>query len=178
MPSSIADDCSSDVTGALISWLEGLPSGAVIDLPANACYAVSNTSTTLTLNKVNGLTINGDGATLRQSVYESGQCGNNISQPVLNLISDTNITVNDLTIDGPGGHCGGASNEGDEGILLGQATPGNRNITFNGVTVENTGGDGLAVLPQLGKCCGINTNVTFEIGASRISAITRSRPKV
>jgi hypothetical protein len=71
-PSSIADNCSSDVTSALNSWIEHLKSGAVVDLPANACYAVSNTSTTLTLNKVNGLTINGDGATLRQSVYEGG----------------------------------------------------------------------------------------------------------
>ena len=164
MPSSIADNCSSDVTSALNSWIEHLPSGAVVDLPANACYAVSNTSTTLTLNKVNGLTINGDGATLRQSVYEGGQCGNNLVQPVLTLTSDTNISVNDLTIDAPG-NCGGAYNEGDYGILLGQATPGNTNITFNGVTVENTDGDGLAIYPQLGTCCGINTNVTFENGA-------------
>jgi hypothetical protein len=164
VPSSIADDCSSDVTSALNLWIEHLPSGAVVDLPANACYAVSNTSTTLTLHKVNGLTINGDGATLHQSVYEGGQCGNNHVQPVLKLTSDTNITVNDLTIDAPG-NCGGAYNEGDYGILLGQATPGNTNVTFNGVTVANTDGDGLAVMPQLGTCCGINSNVTFENGA-------------
>ena len=164
VPSSIADNCSSDVTSALNSWIEHLSSGAVVDLPANACYAVSNTSTTLTLNTVHGLTINGNGATLRQSVYEGGQCGNNDVQPVLRLTSDTNITVNDLTIDAPG-NCGGADNEGDYGILLGQATPGNTNITFNGVTVANTDGDGLAVLPQLGTCCGINTDVTFVNGA-------------
>ncbi len=149
----------------------------MVDLPANACYEVSNTSATLTLNMMHGLTIDGNGATLRQSVYEDGHCGGNDVQPVLTLTSDKNITINDLTIDAPG-NCGGAYNEGDYGILLGQATPGNKNITFNGVTVENTDGDGLAVLPQLGTCCGINTNVTFENGPSRISAITRSHPKV
>jgi hypothetical protein len=164
VPSSIADNCSSDVTAALDSWLAHLPSGAVVDFPSGACYAVSNTSTTLTLNDVNGLTINGDGATLRQSVYEGGQCDDNEVQPVLTLTSDTDVTVNDLTIDGPG-NCGGAYSEGDYGILLGQATPGNTNVTFNGVTVENVDGDGLAVYPQLGTCCGINTNITFENGA-------------
>jgi len=50
-------------------------------------------------------------------------------------------------------------------VELGQSTPGDTNITFNGVTVENTDGDGMAVLPQLGTCCGINTNITFENGA-------------
>jgi hypothetical protein len=164
VPSTIADDCSSDVTRALNSWIQQLPSGAVVDLPPQACYSVSNTSTTLTLNEVNGLTINGDGAALRQSVYEGGACGNNEVQPVITLTSDTNITINDLTIDAPG-NCGGAYNEGDYGILLGQATPGNTDITFNGVTVANTDGDGLAVYPQLGTCCGINTDITFENGA-------------
>jgi len=164
VPSTIADDCSSDVTSALNAWIAQLPSGSVVDLPANACYSVSNTSTTLTLNDMNGLTINGDGATLRQSVYEGGGCGNNEVQPVLTLTSDTSITVNDLTIDGPG-NCGGAYSEGDYGILLGQATPGNAKITFNGVTVANTDGDSFAVYPQLGSCCGINTDVTFENGA-------------
>ncbi len=164
VPSSIPDNCSSDATGALNSWIQQLSPGAVVDLPANACYAVSNTSTTLTLNMVHGLTIDGNGATLRQSVYEDGHCGDNDLQPVLTLTSDKNITINDLTIDAPG-NCTGPYNEGDYGILLGQATPGNRNITFNGVTVENTDGDGLSVMPQLGKCCGINTDVTFENGA-------------
>ncbi len=169
VPASIADDCSTDVTSALNSWIAHLPSDAVVEFPANACYSVSNTSTTLILNAVHGLTIYGNGATLRQSVYEGGQCGNTAVrpvqvQPILKLTSDTNITVNDLTIDGPG-NCGGAANEGDYGIELGQATPGNTDITFNGVTVEHTDGDGVGVLPQLGTCCGINTNVTFENGA-------------
>jgi hypothetical protein len=164
VPGSIADNCSRDVTSALNSWLAHTPAGAVVDLPTNACYLVSNTSTTLALNRVNGLTINGDGATLRQSVYENGRCGGNEVQPVLTLTSDSNVTVNDLTIAAPG-NCGGAYNEGDYGILLGQSTPGNTNITFDGVTVENTDGDGLAVMPQLGTCCGINTNITFESGA-------------
>jgi hypothetical protein len=157
---AITSDCSTDVTSALNGQLATLPAGT-INLPENACYSVSNTGTTLTLNGRNNITINGDGAILRQTNYA---CGSNVVQPVLTLTTDTNITINNLTIEGPG-TCGGGSNEGDYGILLGQATPGDTNITFNGVTVENTNGDGLAVYPQLGTCCGINTNVTFENGA-------------
>lgn len=164
VPGSIAANCSRDVTSALNAWFASQPAGATVALPARACYLVSNTSATLTLNGVRGLTINGNGATLRQTVYEAGRCGNNELQPVLTMTRDSNVTVNDLTIAAPG-NCGGAYNEGDYGILLGQSTPGNTNVTFNGVTVENTDGDGLAVMPQLGTCCGINTNITYENGA-------------
>ena len=163
-PTSIADNCTSDVTATLNSWFASLPASSTVNLPANACYEVSDTATTLTFNGLNGLTINGDHTTFRQSSYEGGQCGGNSVQPILRLTSSDNLTFNQITLDGPG-NCGGGSNEGDYGVELGQSTPGDSNITFNGVTVENTDGDGMAVLPQLGTCCGINTNITFENGA-------------
>jgi hypothetical protein len=163
-PVSIVDDCSSDATVALNAFFASVPASSTVDLPANSCYLVSNGATTLTLNQLTGLTINGHGATFEQQTYAGGVCGNDVVQPVLQLTSDTNLTFNDLEILGPG-TCGGAQSEGDYGIELGQATPGNSGITFDNVNVWDVDGDGLAVLPQLGTCCGINTNITFENGS-------------
>ncbi len=163
-PASIADNCSSDVTAGLKAFFASVPEGSRIILPANACYLVSNGTTTLSLNHITGLTIDGNGATFKQQTYENGACGGNVVQPVLQLTSDTALTFNDLNIVGPA-NCGGSMNEGDYGIELGQATPGNADITFDGVDVTGVDGDGFAVYPQLGTCCGINTNITFENGS-------------
>ena len=115
------------------------------------------------LKNLSDLTIDGNGTTLHQTSYGDNTCSTDDHQPVIQLKSDTNLNFNDLTIEGPN-ECGGAGTEGDVGIYLGQSTPGNTGITFNGVTVEYTGGDGIDVYPQLGTCCGINTNITFENG--------------
>jgi hypothetical protein len=163
-PASIADNCSTDATVALNAFFGSVPAGSTITLPANACYLVSNGPTTLKLNHVTGLTIDGNGATFEQRSYENGSCNGNVVQPVLHLTSDTNLSFNDLNIVGPA-NCGGSTNEGDYGIELGQATPGNTNITFDGVNVMGVDGDGLAVMPQLGTCCGVNTNITFKNGS-------------
>jgi hypothetical protein len=163
-PAGIVADCSADVTAALNAFFASLPAPSTVNLRANACYLVSNGSTTLTLNQLTGLTINGNGATFKQQSYEGNVCGHNIVQPVLRLTSDANLTFNNLEIVGPA-TCGGSQNEGDYGIELGQATPGNSGITFNDVNVVGVDGDGLAVLPQLGTCCGINSNITFENGS-------------
>jgi hypothetical protein len=163
-PASIADDCSVDTTARLNAFFASVPTGSTIALPANACYLVSNGPTTLRLNQVTGLTIDGNGATFEQKSYENGVCGGNAVQPVLHLTSDLDLTFNDLNIVGPA-NCGGSTNEGDYGIELGQATPGNTNITFDGVNVMGVDRDGLAVMPQLGTCCGVNTNITFENGS-------------
>jgi hypothetical protein len=163
-PATIADNCSSDATAALNAFFASVPPSSKINLPSNACYLVSNGSTTLKLNDLSGLTINGNHTTFEQSTYEGGVCGNNAIQPVLQLTGDTGISFKNLNIVGPD-NCAGSSNEGDYGIELGQSTPGNSAITFDGVNVKGVDGDGLAVLPQLGTCCGINTNITFENGA-------------
>jgi len=159
-PATMADDCSSDVTGALNAFFAHAPVHSTISLPERACYLVSNSATTLTLQSLSDLTIEGNGATFKQTHYA---CGSNTRQPILNLKGDTNISFDDLTIEGPGS-CGGAGNEGDYGVLLGQSTPGNTNITFDRSTIENTDGDGLAVYPQLGTCCGVNKAIAFKNG--------------
>ena len=168
-PSSIPRDCSADVTSSLNSWFTSLAPGTTVSLPARACYLVSNSpALTLRVRSLHGVTINGNGATLSQSSYDEGQCGGNAVQPVLWLQADDHLTVNDLTLRGPG-TCTGASDEGDYGLLMGQDGTGNSNVTLDGVTIEQTDGDGLALMPLLGTGTGINSNIVFENGT--LSAI-------
>ena len=170
VPGSIASNCSTDVSVALNSFFASVPAGSVIAFPSDGCYLVSNTYDPyatpypdLLLQNLSHLTIDGNGTTLHQTHYVDDTCSNDVHQPIIELDSNSNLTFNNFTFEGPH-ECGGANSEGDVGIDFGQQPVGNTNITFNGVTVEDTGGDGIDVYPQLGTCCGINTDVTFENG--------------
>jgi hypothetical protein len=155
-PATITNNCTKNVTARLSSWLNSRPKNSQVAFHAGACYLVSSSaSSLLTLNGTTGLTLNGHGATLKQASYTGG------TQPILSLYGNTNLTVENLTLNGPGG----SGQEGDYGIMVGGTNASNIGVTFNGVTVENVAGDGLAVYPQLGFCCGINTVVVFENGA-------------
>ncbi len=163
-PSSIPDNCSVDVTDALTTWFASLHDGDSVNFPWNACYSVSNTpGDTLRLNGLHDVRINGDTATLLQSSYGNGQCGSNVLQPVLWLTANRGLRITDLTVSGPG-TCGGANNEGDYGVLMGQSAVGNSRVFMNGVTIEHSNGDGLAILPLLGTGAGINTDIAFDNG--------------
>ena len=62
VPTSIAADCSVNVTAALQAWLDSLPDGATALLAAGGCYRVDGTPQLIDRN---GLTIDGNGSTLR-----------------------------------------------------------------------------------------------------------------
>ena len=114
-PSTIPADCSSDGTAALNSFFAGLPSRAVVSLPAGACFLVSNsTSSELSITGTQNVTIQGNGATFEQTSYSGG----NQVQPVLQIEENTNLTVSNLTVEGPAG-TGGSTSEGDYGIMVG-----------------------------------------------------------
>jgi hypothetical protein len=158
VPPSFAADCSTDVTAKLDSLLTSVPIGATVQLGAKACYLVSQDPTNLlTVNGTSGVTIDGNGARLRQTTYVGG----NALQPVLTLTANTNLTVNNLAIVGPSAG-GGSHNEGDYGVRVGGTQIGNTGVTLNAVTIANVEGDALTVVPDLGTCCGLNQNVTLE----------------
>jgi hypothetical protein len=62
VPTSVASDCSRDVTGQLRSWLRSLPAGSTAQLSPSGCYRVDGT---IELQGRNGLAIDGRSATLR-----------------------------------------------------------------------------------------------------------------
>ena len=170
-PASIAANCSSDVTASLKHWLRHVPMNSTIDFPRSACYLVSNSPRhVLTLAKLSGITINGNGTTLKQTTYDCTPL--KTDQPVMRVDEDTDLTVDDLVLDGAKqSQCEGAApntHEGLAGIALGgddAYKTGSANVTFNHVTVENVLGDAFDVVPDLGhNWNSINTNITFENG--------------
>ena len=170
-PASIAANCSSDVTAALKHWLRHVPRNSAVDFPSNGCYLVSNSPKhVLTLAKLSDITINGNGTTLKQTTYDCTPL--KTDQPVMRVPEDTDLTIDDLVLDGAKqSQCKGAApntHEGLGGIAVGgddQYKTGSANVTFNHVTVENVLGDALDIVPDLGhNWNSINTNITFENG--------------
>jgi hypothetical protein len=152
-PISIADNCSKDASSQLTFWFASLPAGSTVNFPSKACYLVSISQALFTLQNTNDLTVNANGTTLKQTHY----AGSNTWQPILSLASNTNLTINDLTILGPYSNSG-EYNEGDYGVLL----TNNNGVTLNKITITSVDGDGLGLYPGNGRGPAVNWNVTVD----------------
>lgn len=180
IPASINNTCGTDVTAQLNSWVASQPPGSVVELPPNACYLVSSgsplprgggpaSSPTFVIHNTNNLTIEGNGATFRQTSFDGGKCGSDLQQPAVWLAANHNLTIKNVNIVGPGNCVGGGLNEGDYGLLIGQDTTGNTGITLDDVNISNMDGDGILDTPYIADNLGVNSNVTYE--NSRISNV-------
>jgi Right handed beta helix region len=153
-PTSIPDDCSSDAEPALFSWLSSLPQGTasnplVVKLPAQACYEIDES---LDLEGMTDTVVYGQGAALEQTTPSMNP------QPVVNLWQDTNLTVENLTIEGAyNGSNGGEGDEGDYGLVL----EGASGVYLSHLSVTNIQGDFIYLSPpyDLGNDDALNTNV-------------------
>ena len=63
VPTSIAADCSRDVTAALNAWIASVPDNSTLAFTANGCFRVDGT---LIIHRRSGLTFQGNNATFRQ----------------------------------------------------------------------------------------------------------------
>jgi hypothetical protein len=139
-PASIPDDCSSDAEPALASWLSSLPPGTasqplVIKFAPTACYAVDEP---LDLQGLTNTVFNGQGATIEEPSPPANQ------QPIVNLWVDTNLTMEDLTIEGAyNGSNGGVGLEGDYGLVL----EGDSGIYLTHMNVTDVQGDFIYLSP-------------------------------
>jgi hypothetical protein len=128
----------------------------------------------LTLTGLTGITINGNGATFKQTTYYSCVGGGGVNQAVVSMWGDSNVTINNVTIEGPGQHyCGsgnGGDNEGDVGLRMEPwgncaSSLSNTNITFNGVEIEYAAGDDFDIYGCNGGFgAAINKDILFENG--------------
>jgi hypothetical protein len=160
VPSSIDNKCATDATAGLNSFFSALSADTEVQLQPDACYLVSNaTSSELLIRNLRHITIDGNGATFEQRQFNYTGCAQPV-QPVLSLIGNSDLTIDDITVEGPGS-AGNSCYEGDYGIMVALA---NQNVTLDGVTIEDVEGDGLAVYPDLATNSGINTGITFENG--------------
>ena len=62
VPSTVAKDCSTDVTAQLLTWIASTPNGSTLQFAPGACYRIEGT---LEMRGRSGLTFDGNGATFR-----------------------------------------------------------------------------------------------------------------
>ncbi len=135
---------------------------STVTFPHDGCYTVNGG---LRINKTTGLTVDGNGATLKQNIAgknggtDETECHDT---PMLFLTENTDLTVEHLHLEGSfNGHNGGVHCEGYIGVEL----EGDSAVTLNYLGVSNIQGDGLSLQPNYvgrkGPRHGIlNTNVT------------------
>jgi mannan endo-1,4-beta-mannosidase len=137
-PATIAADCSADVGQALGDWLSSLPASSTVTLPSGACYSIDSS---LIIHNTSGLTINGNGSLLSQTV-PGGQ-----SMPVqgiLYLRQNVNLTLNGMNVAGAfNGTNGGVSYEGNYGLFM----EANHTVTVTGMNMSNIQGDFIILDP-------------------------------
>jgi len=153
-PTAISSDCSAGAGGALGAWLNGLPNNSTVELPTGGCYLIGSS---LKIQSTTGLTIVGNGSTLRQATPGP----KTTLRPVVLLTQDSNLTMKSLNIDGAyDGANGGVSYEGDYGLLL-EADSG---VTLDSLRVNNIQGDFIDLnAPNsgfTGTSHALNTNVS------------------
>jgi hypothetical protein len=97
VPSSIATDCSTDVTDALQAWLDHLPDHVTAALRAGGCYRIEGT---VVLADRHDLTLAGNGATLKATTVGTGGRLARRQRSQLSIIRSVDITVRDLIVRG------------------------------------------------------------------------------
>ena len=103
VPTSIAADCSVDVTPSLQSWLDGTPDNGVLAFPAGACYRIEDS---LRLAHRRDLTIEGHGVLLEANTVGTGGRLSVRGRAQLVVTNSQNIVVRDVVVRGPNPHGG------------------------------------------------------------------------
>ena len=97
MPTTIAADCSRDVTHDLLHWIDGASDGSTLTFGKNACYRIDGT---LLVDHRHDLTFDGNGATLK-----AGTDGDRDRVHLL-FLGGGGITIRDLTVKGANAKAG------------------------------------------------------------------------
>ncbi|HVC71042.1 MAG TPA: hypothetical protein VNC61_12375 [Acidimicrobiales bacterium] len=140
-PSTIASDCTVDVSTSLGPWLRNLPPHADVEIPPGACYQVDEG---LFLKFPTDLTINGGTyENLSAAPVTSGGSGTQRGNPVFNVLGGSDLTLENMTISGanPGGY--NAKMAFAAGIVL----QGTQHATIENIDINHTYGDGITLNP-------------------------------
>lgn len=143
-PTSIASDCTTDVSAPLRAWFRSLAAGATVVMRPGACYLVNGG---IKLKDPDGLTVYG--GQFHSAVVprdENGQPASDKGRPVFTVIGGSHVTLESMQISGvnPGGYhprlafAGGIEFEGTSNALV------------EGVTISHTYGDGITLAPLRG----------------------------
>jgi hypothetical protein len=141
-PTSIADNCSADVSQPLQTWLNSLAPGTLVRPPAGACYSVDKG---ITLQFPQGLTI--DGGTYKNHTKEKGFAGPGGGRATFNVLGGSHVTFEDLTIKG-------SDNSGYHKLLAFEAGiqfQGTAGAVIRNTAIDHVFGDGVTLDPLRGS---------------------------
>lgn len=94
MPTTVATDCSVDVTNSVSGFVQEAPDGSTVRFARNACYRMDGT---FAMEDRKRITIDGNGATLR-SVTPGAR-----GRVHVVVVGGRHITIRDLTVEGTNG---------------------------------------------------------------------------
>jgi hypothetical protein len=141
VPSSIAANCSADVTDALQSWIASVPDNSTIAFGKNACYRLDGT---VIVEDRARLLLEGNGATLRANGTGNRERGQ------LVLRGGHDLTVRDLVVRGVNPHAGAtaAAYVADLEAQHAFAVHGATNVLLEHVQAYDTYGDFVYIGPE------------------------------
>lgn len=105
IPTSIAADCSRDVTAELTGWFASVPDNSTLTFAPNGCYRVDGT---LAIVNRAGLTFEGNNSTFR-AVTDGTELVNPTrirTRSMWNFAASRNLTVRNVTVIGANPHAG------------------------------------------------------------------------
>ncbi len=138
--SSIASDCSVDVSAPLTAYLASLPDGAVFSSPTGACYQVDEGITITHPLVINGGTF--------KDLTDSGTGKHQGYHPIIEVREGDDVTLENLTVEGEHtskGFTGGKVGEAGIKVLS------SSDVTITNVIAEYTFGDGLELVADFGR---------------------------
>jgi hypothetical protein len=91
VPSTIANNCSTDVTSQLLSWIGSVPNNSTLTFTTGACYKIEGT---IEIRGRSGLTIDGNGATFRSFNAPDDQ------RSIWRVIDSSNFAFVNMTLRG------------------------------------------------------------------------------
>lgn len=93
IPSSVASDCSKDVTAAVVGFIQGAANGQTVKLQPGGCYVVNQT---LGFVGKTGVTFDGNAGTIRKTTLPT-ECGQ--QSHLLRISGSTRTTVMGLRLE-------------------------------------------------------------------------------
>jgi hypothetical protein len=96
-PAAIADNCSRDVTAALLKWIRSVPNGSTLSFSHHGCYQVDGS---LQISNRSNLTFEGNGATFRAETTGTRK------RRFFWFLGGRNLALRDLTVRGANPHAG------------------------------------------------------------------------
>ena len=178
VPTTIADDCSVEVSAAINEWIESVPDRSVLEFGVDACYLVEGT---LQVVDRQDLTIVGQGATFRSETLGDAMPPNALEGswhlwPRLRahwmFLRGGGHTISDLTVDGPHPSCVYQGQPYEEQHVV--AAYGVDGLVVEGITGGEVHGDSVSIGGD-GTSPARNITVrnnTFDCIARQGSAVT------